>query len=280
MLTYARLGPDAVRSGLYHPRLVTHVAQRVRIVGFPIAAQSFEAAISQLLEWATGESCQTVHFCNVHLLVEGRQRADVGAALRGSSMLLSDGMPLVWLARVAGVPSERIAGPDAMPALIAAGVERGLRHYFYGSTPAVLERLVASVAQDHPGAIVAGTFAPPFGPQEDAAMQADVDRINAARADVLWVGLGAPKQDLWIEQNRDRLDVGVALAVGAAFDFGAGTVQRAPAVLRGVGLEWAFRLAVEPRRLLRRYAVTNIAFLYLVLRSRRLRRPSAADAPR
>lgn len=245
---------------------------RVSVLGFPIAAQSFDAAVDLLLGWARERPCRAVHFCTVHLLVEGRDRPEVGAALASGSMLTADGMPLVWLSRAAGSRAQRVAGPDAMPAILERGRELGLRHFFYGSTPETLERLVAAVRRDHPGIVIAGAYAPPFGDQDAAAVEADIARINAARPDVLWVGLGAPRQNLWIDRNRHRLDVGIALAVGAAFDFRAGTVSRAPRLLQRSGLEWLYRLAREPRRLMRRYVVTNARFLYYLARERRPRR--------
>jgi N-acetylglucosaminyldiphosphoundecaprenol N-acetyl-beta-D-mannosaminyltransferase len=245
--------------------------RNVRVLGFPMTAQSFAGAIDLLEGWGKSRPCRTVHFCTAHLLVEGRENPAVGASLLGGSMLAMDGMSTVWAARAAGVRVERVSGPDILFELIDRGRSRGLRHFFYGSTWSVLDDLCSVLQSRYPGVDIVGRHAPPFGPQTTRQTRDDIELINASGANVLWVGLGAPKQDLWVEANRDRVSVGVALAVGAAFDFGAGRIRRAPAWMQRLGLEWFFRLLMEPRRLWRRYVVTNAKFLLYMATRRKLR---------
>ena len=177
-------------------------------------------------------------------------------------------MPLVWLARRADAAAERVCGPDFMPALIGAGVERQRSHFFYGGGPGVPEGLAARFAATYPGLRVAGTLSPPFRALSAAEDDAIVAQINAAQPDYVWVGLGAPKQDLWVAEHRSRLDAAALLAVGAAFDFHAGRRRRAPRWMQRSGTEWLFRLVTEPRRLAGRYTRVNARFLALVIRDR------------
>jgi N-acetylglucosaminyldiphosphoundecaprenol N-acetyl-beta-D-mannosaminyltransferase len=183
-------------------------------------------------------------------------------------------MPLVWVGRATGHDVERVCGPDLMPALIDRARATGARHFFYGGAPGVAERLAEKLGERYPGMIMAGTYSPPFRaltPEEDAA---EVALINAAQPDFVWVGLGAPKQDLWVARQRPHLTAAALLAVGAAFDFHSGGLRRAPAWMQQRGLEWLYRLYAEPRRLARRYLVTNTRFVVLLIReasSRRLR---------
>jgi N-acetylglucosaminyldiphosphoundecaprenol N-acetyl-beta-D-mannosaminyltransferase len=180
------------------------------------------------------------------------------------SLASPDGMPLVWVGRLLGRSVQRVCGPDLMPALIDRSRAAGGRHFFYGGAPGVAERLASRMAEAYPGLDVVGTHSPPFRtltPEEDLA---EVALINEARPDFVWIGLGAPKQDLWAARQRPHLDAAVLLAVGAAFDFHSGGLRRAPAWMQARGLEWLYRLYAEPRRLARRYLVTNTRFLWLL----------------
>ncbi|MBI3745853.1 MAG: WecB/TagA/CpsF family glycosyltransferase [Chloroflexi bacterium] len=218
----------------------------------------------------TGERL-SLHFATAHTLVEAHDSQRMHAALRAGTVE-PDGMPLVWLGRRQGVPVERVCGPDFMPALIEAGIAAGWTHFFYGGAPGVPEVLASRLAARYPGLKVVGTLSPPFhalSEDEEATM---IDTINAAAPDFLWVGLGTPKQDLWVAEHRDQVRAPVVLAVGAAFDFHAGLRRRAPRWMQRSGMEWLFRLAVEPRRLGSRYTRVNARFLRLVI--------DAGDAPR
>jgi len=249
------------------------------VIGTRICAFTFDEALELLLTAPADGRRLHVHFCTVHSVVEAADDETLRSVFNAPESVASpDGMPLVWVGKALGRRVTRVCGPDMMPALIDRSRANGSRHYFYGGAPGVAERLAASLSESYPGLEVVGTHSPPFRaltPAEDAA---EVAMINAARPDYVWIGLGAPKQDLWAARQRPVLDAAVLLAVGAAFDFHSGGLRRAPRWMQRLGLEWAFRLGAEPRRLFRRYAVTNTRFAYLV--SKELltrRRPRSRD---
>jgi len=185
--------------------------------------------------------------------------------LAGADVNTSDGVPLVWAIRWTARPEQqRVYGPELMRRSIAQTVDRGWRHYFYGSTPETLAALEQAVASSDPDAVIAGSYSPPFRELTSDETEAIVADIMASGTDVVWVGLGMPKQELWMQQVRPLLP-GVALVgVGAAFDFIAGTKKEAPAWIQRSGLEWLFRLTQEPRRLWRRYIFNNPWFVVLL----------------
>jgi N-acetylglucosaminyldiphosphoundecaprenol N-acetyl-beta-D-mannosaminyltransferase len=196
-----------------------------------------------------------------------RENADLKRALAQADMVATDGMPLVWIERRAGSPdAERVYGPDIMVELclnddrfFAAG------HYFYGGLPGVADDLAAALAKRNPSLRVAGYEAPPHVSADDIAVDAQtVARLNASGADIIWIGLGSPKQDLWMAAYRPLLKAPLLIGVGAAFDFLSGHKAQAPRWMQRSGLEWAFRLAREPRRLWKRYVWYNARFLWLV----------------
>ena len=240
---------------------------RYPVIGTEIAAYTFEGAMDLLLAAPAAGRRLHVHFCTVHSVVAAADDDELRAVFNAPDSIASpDGVPLVWVGRARRQQVVRVCGPDVMPALIDRGREIGARHFFYGGAPGVAERLAERLAETYPGLQVAGTYSPPFralSPEEDAA---EIELINAARPDYVWIGLGAPKQDLWAARQRAKLDAPVLLAVGAAFDFHSGGLRRAPAWMQRTGTEWLFRLLAEPRRLFRRYAVTNTRFVYLLLR--------------
>jgi N-acetylglucosaminyldiphosphoundecaprenol N-acetyl-beta-D-mannosaminyltransferase len=214
-----------------------------------------------------------VHFCTVHSIVEAQANPALKAAFESAGAVATDGVPLVWVARWRGAKeAERVCGPDVMLSLCDEGRERSLRHYFLGGRTGVPEALAERLRQRYPGLLVVGAESPPFRtltPEEDANQLA---RINAAEPNVLWVGLGSPKQEIWAAEHQDRLRVGLILPVGAAFDFHSGRVRRAPPWMQRTGLEWLYRLAADPRRLFRRYVVTNTKFVVLIAREELLLR--------
>jgi N-acetylglucosaminyldiphosphoundecaprenol N-acetyl-beta-D-mannosaminyltransferase len=184
-----------------------------------------------------------------------------------------DGMPLVLLARRRGIKAQRVCGPDFMPALVERGVPLGRTHFFFGGAPGVPEELARRLGEAYPGLKVVGTMSPPFREPTAEEEEELVAEINAAKPDYVWVGLGAPKQDLWVASHRERLEASALLAVGAAFDFHSGRRRRAPHWMQRTGTEWLFRLLMEPRRLASRYTVVNARFLWLVLKEGLRRRP-------
>ena len=237
------------------------------VLGVRINAQPFASMVDRVLRAPdTGERL-SLHFATAHSIVEAQDRPELRDALV-SGIVEPDGMPLVWLGRRAGIPVERVCGPDFLPAVAEQGVAFGRSHYFYGGASGVPEQLASRLERRSPGLRVAGTFSPPYRALSLAEDREVVARINAERPDYVWVGLGAPKQDLWVAAHRDLLDAPVLLAVGAAFDFHAGTRRRAPAWMQRTGTEWLHRLLSEPRRLVGRYTRTNARFAGMLLRDR------------
>jgi N-acetylglucosaminyldiphosphoundecaprenol N-acetyl-beta-D-mannosaminyltransferase len=240
------------------------LATRIDILGTPISAVSYDDVLAAI-DQPGHERAQTFAFCNVHSVMTSRKDAAVRAALLSADVVTPDGMPLVWILRRRGQPAqERVYGPDLMALALPHGVARGWRHFLFGTTDETLDRLETSAEQLAPGVQIVGRFAPPFRPFTQAEDEHIVEAIRASGANVVWVGLGMPKQELWIQRVRDRLPGVSLLAVGAAFDLLSGTVPQAPDWVQKRGLEWAYRLWREPRRLWRRYLFNNPAFVCLV----------------
>jgi len=199
------------------------------------------------------------------MLTEGRQKPTFLEFLRHTDLNCPDGMPLVWFGKHKKKVVSRVCGPELMPALCARTATRGYRHFFYGGQPGIAERVISELKATNPTLQIAGYFSPPFGvmkPDEDERV---VRLINQARADIVWICLGCPKQEIWMMEHRDRLNVRLLLPVGMAFDIIAGKAKRAPSLLRAIGMEWLFRMITEPRRLAWRYLRTNSIFLYAVM---------------
>jgi N-acetylglucosaminyldiphosphoundecaprenol N-acetyl-beta-D-mannosaminyltransferase len=220
-----------------------------------------------------------VHLCNAYTLSLAMRDEAYRSIVDAGDLKFADGFPVAAVGRRRGHPGmvRRVYGPDLFLDVLRAGTELGVKHYLYGATPDVLDKMVLRLSTLVPGAQIAGVDAPPFRPLTEAEELGVVRRIRESHSDIVWVGLGTPKQDEFCARMRDR--VGVPLvAVGAAFDFVAQTKPMAPAWMQRSGLEWAFRLATEPRRLWKRYLVGNSLFVLGVMRDEiRLRR--SAHAP-
>lgn len=236
-----------------------------RVLGVRIDALAWHAALERLLDWARGRESRYVSICNAHVVVSASRDAAYGDVINGADMATPDGAPVAWMLRRQGfVGQSRISGPDLMWALCERCAAQGVAIYCYGSTAATLGLLEQRLRAAFP-TLRMTMESPPFRaltPQEDAAA---VVRINASRAGIVFVGLGCPKQERWMAEHRGRVHA-VMIGVGAAFDFHAGTVARAPLWMQQAGLEWLHRLASEPRRLWRRYLVTNTLFIVGALR--------------
>lgn len=219
---------------------------------------------------AGGRMTGAVHLCNAYTLALADEDAVLADVLRSDATNLPDGMPLVWWAKRQGHDrAERVYGPDLMELVLDVGRRRDTKHYLYGSTPEVLTALVSAIERRWPGAIVVGSESPPFRPLDDDEVRASVERANELGAEVVWVGMGTPKQDFLVHRMSQMSDQ-TFVAIGAAFDFIAGTKRQAPRWVMKIGMEWAYRLATEPRRLWKRYVVYNWKFIRLLRRSRRL----------
>lgn len=234
------------------------------LLGIRINAAPFAEVLERTLRAPESGERLALHFATAHTLVEARDSDRFRDAL-SQGLVQPDGMPLVWLGRAGGRHVERVCGPDFMPALIQAGIALGRTHFFYGGAPGVPEILAERLSASYPGLRVAGTLSPPFRALSREEEDTIIGQINAAEPDYVWVGLGTPKQDLWLASHRTRLRAPALLAVGAAFDFLAGKRRRAPRWMQRTGMEWLYRLATEPRRLGSRYTRVNARFVRLVI---------------
>jgi N-acetylglucosaminyldiphosphoundecaprenol N-acetyl-beta-D-mannosaminyltransferase len=212
-------------------------------------------------------------FANVHVTVEAVRNSKFDLAIRGANMVLPDSAPLLWAARARGHRlRRRVYGPDFMRHALDRTRDGSVRHFFYGSSEETLARLRERTARDYPGAVVCGAISPPYCELSEEEMVLMADRINVARPDIVWVGLGCPRQELWMSRQADRVRASWMAGVGQAFDQIAATRPQAPSWMQKAGLEWCFRLYHEPRRLGPRYLVSNLLFVwYLLLEKARLK---------
>lgn len=220
-----------------------------------------------------GNGCQgqVIACANAHSLVQAQADPGFAEALRAANLLVADGAGILLAGKILGRRfPERVAGTEFFRALSSrANREGGVRYFFLGSTERVLHRLKERLASDYPRITVAGTYSPPFKSAFDEIDNARMlEIVNGARPDVLWVGMTAPKQEKWIYQNQHNLEVPLVGAIGAVFDFYAGTKKRAPAWVCDLGLEWLVRTIYEPRRLWRRQFVSIPVFLCMVVRQK------------
>jgi N-acetylglucosaminyldiphosphoundecaprenol N-acetyl-beta-D-mannosaminyltransferase len=238
------------------------VTDRVNIRGVGATPQDLNTAVATLERWRAERRQEYVCVVSVHGLVMAQRDPTIRHALNHCGMATEDGMPLVWWSRLAGFSqARRVCGSDLLDAACAHGVPRGFRHYFYGATPKVVERLIDRLQKRHPGVCVTGYRSPPFRPLTPAEDAAEIAAINAAEPDFVWVGLGTPKQEKWMVERLGKIDATALIGVGAAFDFHAGTKPRAPVWMQHAGLEWLFRLLTEPRRFAHRYLIDNLLFI-------------------
>ena len=236
------------------------------ILGVNVAVSSYDMVIHHSLAWAQGRQSRALFFADVHVVMKAVDDPAFLLQLNNAGTVFPDGMPLVWALRALGESSaQRVCGSDAMAALLAAAENAGVPVGFYGGSQASLDALIDAVRLRHPNLNVAYAESPPFRaltPQEDLAI---VERIESSGARLLFVGLGCPKQEHWMVDHLGRIHA-VMFAVGAAFDYIAGSKRRAPRWIQSCGLEWVFRLAAEPRRLAIRYIRNNPRFVLMFLR--------------
>jgi len=240
---------------------------RVDILGVSVHAQTLAEAVDRITRWIECGHADYVCVTGVHGVMACQDDADLRRMHNEAGMVTTDGMPLVWLSRrrvPPGAAVDRVYGPDLMEAAFSLSETRGWRHFLYGASADTLDRLRARLGVRYPRARIVGTLSPPFGPV-DAAEDARITRVIwAARPDIVWVGLSTPKQERWMAAHVGRFNAPVLVGVGAAFDFHAGVKRQAPRWVQHAGLEWAFRLANEPRRLGRRYLSNNTRFLWAI----------------
>lgn len=240
--------------------------KRAPVVGTSISMTSYGEVLAAIDD-RPAETAMVITVCNVHSVMSARKDSDLAAAIEGSDIATPDGVPLVWaLRRTANPQQERVYGPEIMRLALVDEERRRWRHYLYGSTDDTLAALVGSVAEFAPDAEIVGQLAPPFRPLTDDEQEQHLDMIRRSGADVVWVGLGMPKQEFWMAAAHEKLPGMALVGVGAAFDFLAGSVKQAPRWMQRAGLEWLYRLIQEPRRLWRRYIWNNPAFAALLVR--------------
>ena len=249
------------------------------ILGVPVAMTDYTQAMDLMDAMVERREPGIVVAAAVHVVMVAQDDPDTYAALRRSTLTLPDGMPLVWAANILGEDlRDRVYGPELMRRYNERCAERGHRVWLYGGRDqGSLVQLALSLRKRNPGITIVGGYAPPFRPLTSDEEDSIAQMINDSRPDVLWVGIGVPKQEKWMARLRDKLDVPVMCGVGAAFDFHAGRISQAPEWMQERGLEWTFRIAQEPRRLLPRYLYYNPRFLLAAARQvlRESRRRSA-----
>jgi N-acetylglucosaminyldiphosphoundecaprenol N-acetyl-beta-D-mannosaminyltransferase len=234
-----------------------------RVLGMRVDATSYQHATAEILRWGGLGESGYVCIATVNNVIEAYDDPAYRQVMDGADLVTPDGVPLVWALRLLGVDgATRVYGPDLTPILCERAAALGVPVGFYGGAPEVLEAMAANLLRRHPALQVAYLHSPPFRPltpDEEARVVADINRSGAR---ILFVGLGAPKQERWMAEHKDAV-AAVMIGVGAAFDFLAGRKRQAPAILQRLGLEWLFRLLNEPRRLWRRYLYRNPRFMAL-----------------
>jgi N-acetylglucosaminyldiphosphoundecaprenol N-acetyl-beta-D-mannosaminyltransferase len=250
---------------------------RTDILGVGVSSITLDDAVTTIERWISERAHNYVCIAGVHGVMESRRDQRLRRIHNEAGLVTPDGMPLVWFSRLCGKKrTDRVYGPDLMRRMTAISSLCGYRQFYYGGAEGVADKLKHVLITAHPELDVAGSLCPPFReltPEEDRAV---VAAINAARPDIIWVGLSTPKQEFWMANHLDRIEAPVMVGVGAAFDFLAGTKRQAPMWMQRHGLEWFYRLCSEPRRLWRRYVYIVPGFTILAIAElmRRAIRPS------
>jgi N-acetylglucosaminyldiphosphoundecaprenol N-acetyl-beta-D-mannosaminyltransferase len=253
-----------------------------RILGMRVDATSYTHAAEQTVRWARQAESRYVCIATVNNVIEAYEDPSYAAVMNGADLVTPDGMPLVWGLRMLGVPkATRVYGPDLTPVVCKLAAAQGIPVGFYGGTDEVLDALTANLARQIPQLEIAYRHSPPFREATPDEQRQTVEDINRSGARVLFVGLGAPKQERWMAAQKGQVTA-VMLGVGAAFDFLAGKKRQAPRLVQQLGLEWLYRLVHEPRRLWRRYLYRNPRFVALfatqLVRERRHHRRRASPS--
>ena len=237
--------------------------KKFNVIGSPVTMASASEQLAQMRKWSKEGGSKFICVANVHMLIEAHKNSEFCKVLHRADIVTPDGMPLVWMLRILGqYRQDRLPGLDILINICNGAAEDGVGVYFIGSTNQVLSLIRERLEKDLPGLRIAGMESPPFRPLTVVEDEELVDRINSSGAGVVLVALGCPKQEIWMDLHRGRVQA-VMIGLGGAFPVFAGLQKRAPLWMRSIGMEWIFRLAQEPRRLWRRYWQTNLPFLYL-----------------
>ncbi len=237
------------------------------ILGVNVNAITMADAISTIQEWIKKKQSHYVCVTPVDVVMEAQKDKGFRDIINSAGLVTPDGMPLVWLSRLKGCKrAERVYGPDLMLEVCSVAQAKGYSSFFYGGADGIPQRLKDSLRRRFPRLNVVGTYSPPFRPLTTQEDEDVVRMINGFSPDIVWVGIGAPRQEKWMASHLGRLNARVLIGVGAAFDFLSGAKRQAPRWMQRSGLEWLFRLIAEPRRLWRRYLIGNTAFVWLILK--------------
>lgn len=233
------------------------------ILGTNIAVTNMAETVAYIEEHIDELRGKYICVSNVHTTVTGYEEADYRNIQNTAALALPDGKPLSLYSKKHGFPeAERVTGPDLMGELFAR--DNGLRHYFYGGKEETIQVLSEKLPREYPSLQIAGMVSPPFRPLTEEEDERELQKMNDAKADIIWIGLGAPKQERYMYEHRGKVN-GVMIGVGAGFDYYAGTIKRAPMWMQKLSLEWLYRLMQDPKRLFRRYFATNFKFLRLTM---------------
>lgn len=244
-------------------------SERFNLFGINYAISRTEEAVLHVMRHIKELSGEYICFSNVHTSVMAREDASYRDVLNGAAFVFPDGTPIATLEQKKGyVGAERVAGPDFMEHMFRDTQDGRLSHFFYGASQETLDALKENLLKKYPGIDIRGMYSPPFRALSEEEDRADVNLINGSGADIIWIGLGAPKQEKWMNAHKGEIN-GVMMGVGAGFDFHAGTIKRAPKWIQKIGLEWLFRLFQDPGRLFKRYFVTNGKFIWYLLTNRK-----------
>lgn len=237
-----------------------------RLLGVPISIVNKQSTLSTIDDWITAKKGGYICIRDTHGIIHAQDNSSFLEIHEHALMVTPDGVPIVWFGRLCGHKSlMRVCGPDLVGWLCEYSVERGFRHYFFGGADGVAERMAAKLQLQYSGLKIVGTESPPF---RETSAQPDLiacERIRKKMPDIVWVGLGSPKQEHWMHVNSPHVPGAIFIGVGAAFDFHSGTISRAPKFMQQSGLEWLYRLFQEPQRLWRRYIIFGPKFLYLAI---------------
>lgn len=243
-----------------------------RVIGAPVMVSTLEKAAGKIIQDAMEGRGGYVCIGNVHMVTTAKRSESLRTVMERAILVTSDGVPLVWVLRWQGFRNaERVAGPDLMERLCELAANKGVPVYFYGGSPETIDALLRVITVKFPAMQVVGSESPPILPACPGVDSAVLDRIKESSARIVFVGLGCPKQEFWMAAHAPDLSA-VLIGVGAAFDFMADTIPRAPLWMQKWGLEWMFRLVTEPRRLWKRYLVTNTLFLWYLAKEHLYRR--------
>ena len=238
----------------------------IKILGTRVDVVGIPGIIRYMEDWITKNHHHNyIVVANVDTIVTSKFNTLMQEAVNKSSLAIPDGFPLLLLERLYGHPLKRRAyGPDLMREFFKVTEGKEYSHFFYGATEETLDKLIKNIKRSYPKTKIGGFYAPSFKPLTEEEDKRVIEMINNIAPDVLWVGIGCPKQELWMFEHKGKLNVPVMAGVGAAFDFLAGSKRQAPRWMRDSGFEWLFRLTTEPKRLWRRYLINNSLFIYFV----------------